>query len=76
MGLKSIGSRYYCQAQLLLLLRVPIYRDEAISLGKRVAPILNGLPAQERVGYSIDDIPDVGRVGLVQSDCGYIPCRS
>jgi len=31
------------------------------------------LPAQEGIGHSIDDIPDVGKVSLVQRDCGYIP---
>jgi hypothetical protein len=36
--------------------------------------ILNSrLPAQERIGLSGNDIPGVGRVGLVRSYGGYIP---
>jgi len=31
------------------------------------------LPAQEGIGYSIDDIPDIGGVSLVQGDYDYVP---
>jgi len=34
------------------------------------------LPAQERIGNVVYDIPDVGRIGLVQSDCDYVPACS
>ena len=32
----------------------------------------NGLPSQEGIGHSIEDIPDVGVVSLVQGDCDYV----
>jgi len=35
----------------------------------------SGLPAQERIGLPINDIPGVGGVGLARSDCDYVPCR-
>ena len=31
------------------------------------------LPAQERIWQSIDDIPDISVVSLVQSNCEYVP---
>jgi len=34
------------------------------------------LPAQEGIGHSIDDIPDVGGVSRAVSDCDYVPHRS
>ena len=72
-----------------LSLGVPIYLDEAISLGEcsgEVYPrlgrgdkphhyhyILYGLPAQEGIGLFINDIPDIGRIGLAKSDGDYPP---
>ena len=47
-----------------LSLRVPACRDVAISLWSN-SPVLDGLPAQEGIGHSINDVPDVDRVGLV-----------
>ena len=38
-----------------------------------IATILDRLPAQEWIGHSIYDIPDVGGVSLIQSDCDYFP---
>jgi hypothetical protein len=39
---------------------------------KDSSPLL-GLPAQEGISHSIDDVPDIGGVSLVQGDCDYIP---
>jgi hypothetical protein len=59
---------------LLLSLRDPIYRDEAIWVENRIAPILDRLPAQEGVGHSIDDIPDIGGVTCARTaHCDYVP---
>ena len=33
----------------------------------------NALLAQERIGLPIDDTPSVGRVGLADTHCIYIP---
>jgi hypothetical protein len=43
----------------------------------RISVALNDrLPAQKGIGHSVNDIPDIGRVSLVQSDRGYVPHRS
>jgi len=58
----------------LLSLRVPIYRDEAILVENRIAPILNRLPTQEGIGHVVNDIPDVGSVAHAGiGDCDYVP---
>jgi hypothetical protein len=42
--------------------------------GDTSAPILDGLPAQERVGHVIDDIPDIGGLACAGiGNCGYGP---
>ncbi len=47
---------------------------EAISLESKWLPVLDRLPAQKRIGHSIDDIPDIGRVAHASiGDCGYVP---
>ena len=74
-------------------LRVSINRDEAISVGKcsgEVYPRLGGgdkprpynhisygLAAQEGIGRSVHDIPDICRVARVKiRDCDDVPVRS
>jgi hypothetical protein len=32
-------------------------------------------PAQEGIGHGVNDIPNTGRVSLIQSDCGHVPHR-
>jgi len=57
-----------------LSLRVPIYRDEAISVENRIAPILDRLPVQEGIGLFVNDIPGVERVALARiGDRDYVP---
>lgn len=54
---------------------------EAISVGKcsgEVYPrpynhILYGLPAQEGIGFTINDIPDIGGIALARLDSDYVP---
>jgi hypothetical protein len=47
---------------------------EAISLENPIVPILNGLPAQERIGRVINDVPDIGGVALAKTaDPDYVP---
>jgi hypothetical protein len=42
----------------------------------RASVLLNsGLPTHERIGHGVNDIPDTGTIGLVQSDYSYVPRR-
>jgi hypothetical protein len=43
---------------------------------KGVDPILDVLPAKERIGIAVNDIPDIRGVGLARSDRTYVPLRS
>jgi hypothetical protein len=52
------AGRDYGVGIFLSSLRVPIHRDEAISLWKKDCALLSTLPAQEGIGHPIDDIPD------------------
>lgn len=70
-------NRYIGWAWLVLSLRVPIYRDEAISLDNRIGLISSGLPAQEGIGHVVNDIPDVGWVARSRiDDWDYVPASA
>jgi hypothetical protein len=40
------------------------------------AGLNNGLPTEERVGNVVDNVPSVGGISLVRSDCDDVPACS
>jgi hypothetical protein len=60
------------------IVRFPHWEILCFALTTRVPAALNNelLPAQEGICHRINDVPDIGRVSLVQSDCDYVPRRS
>jgi len=48
--------------------------SQVIPINKRRRISLHRLPTQKRIGHSIDDIPDMGRVARAEiGDCHYLP---
>jgi hypothetical protein len=71
-GLKSIV-RWYCCRQCLLCHCEPRFIGAKQYWWKIKLPLFYELPAQEGIGHVVNDIPDVGGVSLVPSDCDYVP---